>query len=286
MTTDRYVDILGSRVRYRVEGSGSPILLIHGIGASLEFWNWTTPALRDRHTTIAFDFPGFGGSDPRESAYSPSGAADTVVAFMDALGLRTTVIIGSSLGGAIATLAAGTAPERVSALVLVDPGGFTTGLNTLMRLETIPWVGEALLALGRRDPSLALSGVFAEQRRIPPELLDIVKANAARPGFGQAYLKALRVAAGPGGVRPAMVAQVHKAATRITAPTLIIWGGRDTILSPKQAEVAGRLIRGARVHVINGVGHVPYLESPDEFNTVLWAFLVNVTRPAEARIGL
>lgn len=285
MSTDRFVDVFGSRIRYRVEGSGPPIVLLHGVGASLEYWNWTTPALRERHTTIAFDYPGFGQSDPRESAYSPSGAAETVLAFLDEVGIRTPVLVGSSLGGAIATLAAGTFPERISALVLVAPGGFGPAVNPLMRLQTIPLVGEALVAIARRDPSLAIRDLFTEQRRVHPQVFEIIKTNLARPAHNQTYLKVLRLAVGLGGVRQSMLAQVHRAAGRITVPTLILWGNRDRIVPPEQAEVASRLIRGSRVHMLKGVGHLPYVETPDEFNTALWAFLMPYTRPTEARVG-
>ncbi len=285
MSADRFVDVFSSRIRYRVDGSGPPIVLIHGVGASLEFWNWTTPALRERHTTIAFDYPGFGESEARDSAYSPSGAAETVLAFLDAVGVKAPVLVGSSLGGAIATLAAGTVPERISALVLVAPGGFGAGVNLLMRLQTVPVVGEGLLALARLDPNLAVRDVFAERRRVPPQVLEIIKANAARPAHEQTYLKVLRIAVGLSGVRPAMVAEVHRAAARITAPTLILWGDRDRIIPHDQAVVASRMIRGARVHMIKGTGHLPYVETPDEFNTALWAFLMNLGRPIEARVG-
>ncbi|MGH2404972.1 MAG: alpha/beta fold hydrolase [bacterium] len=285
MSADRFVDVFGSRIRYRVEGSGPPIVLIHGVGASLEFWTWTISALRERHTTIAFDYPGFGGSDPRDSAYTPNGAAETVLAFLDNAGIKTPVLVGSSLGGAIATLAAGTVPERIRALVLVAPGGFGNDVNLLMRLQTVPLIGEGLLALARLDPRLAVRDLFAEQRRIPPQVLEIIKTNAARPSHEETYLKVLRLVAGLGGIRPAMVAEVHRAAARVAAPSLIIWGDRDRIIPPDQAAVAARLIRGARVHMIKGAGHLPYVEMPDDFNTALWAFLTPYTRAAEARVG-
>ncbi|MGQ0548148.1 MAG: alpha/beta fold hydrolase [Armatimonadota bacterium] len=285
MSTDRFVEIFGSRIRYRVQGSGPPIVLIHGVGASLEFWNWTTPVLSERHTTIAFDYPGFGESDPRESAYSPSGAAETVLGFLDAVGIKAPVLVGSSLGGAIATLAAGTVPERISALVLVAPGGFGTGVNLLMRLQTVPLLGEGLLALARLDPHLAVRDLFTDPRRVPPQVLEIIKTNAAKPAHERTYLKVLRIAVGLGGVRQSMVAEVHRAAARVAAPTLILWGDRDRIIPPDQAAVASRAIPGSRVHLIKGTGHLPYVETPDDFNTAMWAFLMPHTRPVEARVG-
>ena len=279
MNSDRFVDVQGARIRYRAEGSGPIVVLIHGIGASLEIWDWTFPALRDRFTAVAFDYPGFGASDPLPWAYSPEGAAATVTAFLDAMGIRAAFIIGSSLGGAIATMTAGLAPERVEGLMLVAPGGFGRGLNLLMRLQTSPWLGDGLVALAGRFPRLALREVFADRRRIPDELVEVTRRNARRPVANQSYLKALRRAATLLGIRPEMVAAVRSAARRIIAPTLIVWGDRDRIIPPDQATVAAHSIRGSRLHMMTGLGHIPFVEAPEVFNTAAMAFLIEVGRP-------
>ncbi len=135
MSADRFVEVSGARIRYRTEGSGPPVVLIHGIGASLDYWNWTVPALRDRYTTVALDLPGFGQSDPLESTHSPEGAAAAVLEFMDAVGLRAATLIGSSLGGAIAAVTAGVAPERITALVLAELHGRMGYFPPVIRLR-------------------------------------------------------------------------------------------------------------------------------------------------------
>lgn len=279
MSADRFVDVQGARIRYRAEGSGPPVVLIHGIGASLEIWDWTFPALRERFTPVVFDYPGFGASDPLPWAFSPEGAAATVTAFLDAMGIRAAFLIGSSLGGAIATMTAGLAPERVEGLMLVAPGGFGRGLNLLMRLQTSPWLGDGLVALAGRFPRLALREVFADRRRIPDELVEVTRRNARRPVANQNYLKALRRAATLLGIRPEMVAAVRSAARRIIAPTLIVWGDRDRIIPPDQATVAAYSIRGSRLHMMTGLGHIPFVEAPEVFNTAATAFLIEVGRP-------
>jgi pimeloyl-ACP methyl ester carboxylesterase len=282
MRTDRFVEVMGYRIRCRAEGSGPPLILIHGIGASLEYWNWTIPALRDHYTTIAFDVPGFGQSDPIEWANTPNGAAKAVLELMDALGIRTAVLVGSSLGGGIATMVAGSAPERVTALVLAAPAGFGVRVNPLLRVSTLPWLGEGLLALAARNPYLALRDVFADQRRIPNGLIEIFRRDAARPVTGQTYLKTLRTSVTLRGIRPEIVRHMRTAAAQISAPTLIVWGTKDRIIPSDQAPVAARTIPGARLQMMTGLGHVPYLEAPDAFNTVLAAFLFDVARPVEA----
>lgn len=273
MEADRFVEVMGARVRYRVEGSGPPAVLIHGIGASLEFWQWTVPALRERYTTIALDFPGFGLSDPIGAATTPAGAAAATLAFMDAVGVARAAIVGSSLGGAIAAMAAGTAPERCVALVLAAPAGFDTELGATLRLMTVRWVGEGFLALTRRFPRLGLRDVFADPRRIPDALVEITGRNAARPVTGETFLRTLRALVTLRGVRPEIVEQARAVASRITAPTLIVWGTRDHVIPPDQAAVAGRTIPNARVNIMDGMGHVPFIEDPGAFNAALSAFL-------------
>jgi pimeloyl-ACP methyl ester carboxylesterase len=283
MAVDRFVDVEGARVRFRAEGSGPPIVLIHGIGASLEIWDWTFPALRDRYTPVVFDYPGFGASDPLPWAFSPEGSAQVVTAFMDAVGLRSAFLMGSSLGGGIATMTAGLAPHRVEALILVAPGGFGKALNSLMRLQATPWLGEAFAAAAFVFPRLAIRDVFADRRRIPPEFVEITRRNVRRLSTLRAYLRGLRRAATPLGVRPEMVTTVRSAAARIIAPTLIIWGDRDRILPPEQATVAAHAIKGSRLHMMKGLGHIPFVETPAVFNTAVTAFLEEIGRSASTK---
>lgn len=283
MEADRFVEVMGARVRYRVEGSGPPAILIHGIGASLEFWQWTTPALRERYTTIALDFPGFGLSDPILATTTPEGAAAATLAFMDAVDVPRAVLIGSSLGGAIAALTAGTAPQRCAALVLAGPAGFGTGVILTFRLMTVRWVGEAMLALIRRYPRLGLRDAFANQTSIPEVLVEINRRNAARPVTGETLLNTLRATVTLQGIRPGIVEQTRAVASRITAPTLIVWGSRDRVIPPDQADIAGRTIHGAQVLMMPGIGHLPFIEDASAFNAALSAFLAHIERPGEDR---
>lgn len=283
--SDQYVVVCGARLRYRAEGHGPNVLLLHGLGASLETWNWTIPSLRESYTTVAFDFPGFGRSDALASALTPAGAAGVVLALMDALDLREVAIIGSSLGGAIAALAAGTAPQRFTAVVLADPGGFETGLSLLLRLQTLRGVGEALIPLARVAPWLALAPVFYDRRRIPGALVDVTREHAGRPATGRTYLAALRSAATFAGVRLDHVYAVRQAAARITAPTLVVWGDRDRVIPPDQGHVAVQTIPGARLLVIRGAGHLPLVEDAATFNAAVLTFLADALRGARSMAG-
>ncbi|MDR7481653.1 MAG: alpha/beta fold hydrolase [Armatimonadota bacterium] len=273
MTPDRYVDVRGVPLRYRQQGGGPPVLLLHGVGASLEFWDWTTPALQDAFTTLAVDLPGFGRSAFTPEVLSPEGFVRIVWGFLDAVGVGRAALVGSSLGGAIAVLAAGSAPERVWALALAAPGGFGREVGLWLRLATVPGLGEVLVALARRAPQVALRHTFADPRRIPAALLASMRWHATRPEPGRAYLQIVRHVLGLRGVRPAMVAVVRAAATRVDAPTLVVWGARDRVVPPAHADAVAASIPQAQVRLLEDCGHLPLVEAADAFTGLLVAFL-------------
>ncbi|OFX32378.1 MAG: hypothetical protein A2Z07_08885 [Armatimonadetes bacterium RBG_16_67_12] len=283
MAADRFVSINGARIHYRVDGSGPPVLLIHGLGAFLESWSWTVPALRDHYTTIAFDFPGFGLSDALDEAYTPEGAAAFTLAFMDALAVRRAVLVGSSLGGTIATMVAGTAPDRCAALVLVSPAGFDVDATLMARLATLPLVGEMFIGVIRRSPRMGVRNAFIKRGQIPPQLIEAAQRYFRLGAAGRSCLRVVRATVGMSGIRPEIIGEVRTLASRITAPTLIIWGTRDRVVPPAHAVVAVRTIPDARVHLLDGAGHVPYIEDADAFNAAMMEFLSGVREPVGAR---
>lgn len=283
MTGDRFVEVGGARVRYWLDGRGPVVLLVHGLGASVESWAWTIPALREAFTAVALDLPGFGRSDPLPGLEGPESAARFVLAFMDTLGLREAALVGSSLGAAVATLAAGRAPDRCTALVLASPPAFTRDLSILMRAATLPALGELFAGVVARWPRVGARSAFADRRSLPPALVETTRANFREGAAGATALRVLRRAVGLGGVRPDVVAELHRAARRITAPVLVVWGDRDRVVRRRQVEAAVRALPGARLCVLEGVGHAPFIEAPEAFNAVVLDFLAPLTRGAPAR---
>jgi pimeloyl-ACP methyl ester carboxylesterase len=285
MNVDRYVEVRGSRVRFRTEGSGLPAVLIPGIGAPLESWEWTIAALRDHYTTYAFDYPGFGFSDPVDSSFTPNGSGRTTLAFMDAVGVQRAIIVGSSLGGGIATMAAGMAPGRCAGLVLVAPAGYGPWVSHIARLVALPRVGEGAAVVVRKYPRIMLQNLFADHRLIPDRLVEIAARDAARRSTIENYLKALRGLVTLRGIRPDVVAEIRAAARRIIAPTLIVWGDRDRVIPADQAPVVAQTISGSRLHMMSGLGHVPFIEAADAFNRTMMAFLSMISLPVPSRVA-
>ncbi|MDR7419499.1 MAG: alpha/beta fold hydrolase [Armatimonadota bacterium] len=277
---DRFIEIAGARVRYRVEGTGPAVVLVHGLGAFIESWAWTIPALRDRYTTIAFDFPGFGQSSPLDAAFSPEGAASFVASFMDALEVRRAALIGSSLGGTIATLVAGRTPGRCTALVLAAPAGFGPHVTLATRLATLPFVGECFVAAIRRAPQVGVRSAFRRREQIPPPILDAARRTFRAGPAGDTCLRIVRSTVTVRGIHPGVIRRVHEAAARVTARTLVVWGTLDRVVPPAHAAIVTRAIPHAETLMIPGASHVPYIEDADTFNTAVREFLIRSERLA------
>jgi pimeloyl-ACP methyl ester carboxylesterase len=285
MTADRFADIDGARIRYRIEGTGPPIVFLHGLGAFIESWNWQIAAMRAQYTTITFDFPGFGMSEPLDTVYAPGGAAAFVLRFMDALEIRRAALVGSSLGGAIAALAAGLVPGRCTALVLAAPAGFGVQVTLATRIAGLPVVGECFMQVLRYAPAVGVRSAFIHRDRLPPVLLESARRAFVEGAAADSCLRLVRQTTDLRGVRPAVISEIRAAAARIIAPTLIIWGSADHVIPVAHADAVVRAIRGAELHVLAGAGHAPFIENADAFNVLLGGFLARVLHRTGAAAG-
>jgi pimeloyl-ACP methyl ester carboxylesterase len=280
---DRHVEVREARIRYRREGAGPPVVLIHGLGASLESWDLTVPALIGRYTTVRFDFPGFGRSDPMPGAHTTEGAAAAVAAILDALAVERAALVGTSLGGAIAALTAWRAPERFASIALVAPAGFGPQVGRALPWLAMPLVGDLMLTLLRARPRLSVQGAFGDPRRMPGWVVEVARRNLASRGVRRSILRVLRATLRRGSVRPEVIQTLREGASRIAGPTLIVWGTDDRVIPFDQAPIVASVIPGARLCVMPGLGHVPYLEAPAAFNTILTEFLETAAAPAGVR---
>jgi len=245
-------------IAYRERGAGSPVVLLHGLGGNAASWEAQLDGLSDRHRVVAWDAPGYGGSDDHP-AREPTVEhfADALVALLDALGLDMVDLVGHSMGGALAAAFAARWSSRVRRLVLSctraafagpHAAAFQERLGELRTLSTAEF--------GRRRAA----GMAAAAT--PPAIFD-------------------RLAAVAGEVRPAgYAAAVHllsRTDNRATLPLLdrpclVIAGAEDRIAPRDAAEELARLIPGARLEIVGKAGHAPYLEQADAYNALLRGF--------------
>ena len=140
--THRSVSVNGVNTHYVEAGAGRPLILIHGLGASMVAWDKNIGFLSRFCHVYALDLPGHGDSDkPRDIAYDTFSGAHFMAAFMDTIGVSKADVVGNSAGGHIAARLALTYPQRVGRLVLVDSGGSGSGGRLVLKagLVTSAW---------------------------------------------------------------------------------------------------------------------------------------------------
>jgi pimeloyl-ACP methyl ester carboxylesterase len=262
ITRDVVVD--GIRIHLAEAGAGPGLLLLHGLSATHRNWEHTIPAFADRWHVVAPDLPGHGESAKPDAPYTINFYAGMMRSLGRELGFRDAVVIGNSLGGQIAVELALTYPSWTRAVVLAAPaGGFGPGAGAF------GWVIGAVagprllrlalpLALDRcvSDPS---SPACEERRRILAERL----RHDDYPSFARAVNRSLVGA----------LAARHQPLHRLTQPALLIWGRDDRLLALSGSRRVLREVPHARLAVLDGCGHLPMVEQPEEFNRVVAEFL-------------
>ncbi|HEX3827289.1 MAG TPA: alpha/beta fold hydrolase [Sporichthyaceae bacterium] len=274
----------GRAVRVRVEGdpAAPPVVLVHGIGRSLDDWSAQFPALRNRYRLIALDLPGFGYSQRRPEPASLGALARGVLTTLDALDEHRPVhLVGNSLGGAVSMQSLLFAPARVARLVLVNSAGFGPEVTYILRMLAVPGIGPMMLArptrvgLAHAERALYADPSFADRTRVEHSL-----RCARRPGAAQ-FMGEIGEALGTlrGGIRPEWRRELLAAMSSQQHPMLIVWGDRDKILPPRHFAAARRAFPNAATHMFSCTGHMPQTERADEFATLVAEFLSGV-RPA------
>jgi pimeloyl-ACP methyl ester carboxylesterase len=271
----RFVDVDGMSVHYRDEGTGPAVVLLHGTGSSLHTWDAWASALSASHRVVRFDMPGFGLTGPQ-----PGGdyRLETYVAFVDhvvaRLGVGKFALAGNSLGGEIAWRFAVAHPEELSALVLVDAGGYPrAGSRPLVfRLGSMPVVSSLMGHLDpRRLVDRTVHGVYGDPGLVTPEIVERYYELTLREGNRAAF-----------GARTSVPFEDHTAELRgLQLPTLVMWGSKDSLIPVEHAQRFASDVRGAKVRVYEGVGHVPMEEAGPRTAEDVAAFLA--TTVADAR---
>ncbi len=264
-------------ISYFEAGTGRPIVLVHGLGATKASMLPTVVALAERFRCIAIDLPGFGDSDkPLAAAYDAQFFARSVVGLLDSLGIERADVIGNSLGGRIALELGLIAPQRVRRLVLLCP--------SLAWRRGRPWAPYLRLLrpeLGLLQP-VPRPLVEAVVHRVIPGGNDGWVA-AGVDEFLRAYLQRRGRAAFYAAARSIVLEEPEGRDgfwTRLSGlrtPSLFVWGRRDTLV-PLAFQRHIRETLPAAAHAVLDCGHVPQLESPDETHRAVRAFLEARTR--------
>ena len=263
------IDTRAGRVAVSLSGSGPPLVLLPAAGRAAADFDAIRGDLDARHLTIALDWPATGESPAPERPERQSAPllADAVEDVLAALVPGPAVVLGHSVGGSAAARLAARAPERVTALVLVNSGGFGA-IGPLARLFCA--------VKGRARVTRAIEGRFARYHTrlrtdASERMIARVDEMRRRPGYAEAVAAVWRSFPrpgyrldGPGGVAGA-----------IRCPTLLVWGARDPVIPMRAARAARDAIAGARLTEL-ATGHTPFAEDPAGFLAALAPFLAAV----------
>lgn len=262
----RYVMVDSTRIRYVDAGRGTAVVLIHGLAASMYSWRHTIqPLAQAGFRVIAFDNRGFGFSDKPDHGYDNRAYVELLMGLLDSLRITDAVLVGHSMGGAIAAQAALDHSSRVRGLVLVDAAGLRARWPFMLRVAHWPIIGVLFDRLrGRSATEGILKALYAVPARVTEEDVDQYYAPIAEPGFGRSLRGVL------GQFRfDALKGRLGE----LTMPTLVVWGTGDGLIPPAVGQEMADKIPGAVLVRFPGAGHAVPEETPAAFNQALLGFL-------------
>jgi 3-oxoadipate enol-lactonase len=266
----RYARSGALRIGYELSGTrhrGRPrLVLIQGMGFDRTGWEPVLPELQRQFRLVLVDNRGIGCSEQPAGSYDVADMAGDVVAVLDAAGVGRTHVLGASLGGMVAQELAITHPERVDRLVLACttpgwPAGYPMPAASV-RLMTGARGMTPGVAL-RRHTENALSARTVQHQ---PELVDrLVEFQRSRPADTRALSAQATAGARYAG---------HRRQARIQARTLVLHGGADTVVDPRNGQLLADRIPDARLVIFPELGHLLFWENPDGFSDAVTSFLV------------
>jgi 3-oxoadipate enol-lactonase len=249
----------GYSLGYEESGGGEamPIVFLHGVGSDKSVWRPQLDHFGRTRRAIAFDYPGYGDSDPAPEGTTRDDYAEAIVSAMHELGVARAHVCGLSLGGVIAIAVHHAAPEACVSLVLADtfavhPDGEAIYQRSIAASRDLPAAAAARVGALLAEPAdpAVRSEVVATMSRIDPAAYRI-------------------------GAEAVWLADQRDRAAAIDIPTLVICGEEDKVTPPSLSEDLAAIIPEAKLETIPGAGHISNLERPAEFNRIVEEFIGN-----------
>jgi pimeloyl-ACP methyl ester carboxylesterase len=262
------VEVMGLPLHVRDRGprDAPAVILLHGLGSSLQTWEPWARGLATEHRVILLDLPGAGLSPPDPTGdYTDSRSLQLIMALMDQLGVARASVVGHSMGGRLAWSLAAGHPERVDRLVLVAPDGFASPGFEYGRAPDVPAaLGLMEYALPRPLLRVNLAPAYADPATLTDALTTRYQDLMLAPGARGALLARMR---------QTVLQDPVPLLGRIQAPTLLVWGEQDAMIPIANAADYIRAMPQATLVSLPGVGHLPHEEAPDRSLEPVLAFL-------------
>ncbi len=249
------ITVKGYKVNYIDKGQGPTVVLLHGWGSSCGAFNYIINNFEDSFRMVAPDLPGFGESDMLNKAWNVSDYVDFAAEFLLALGIEAPILVGHSFGGRVIIKGVGDGRLSASKIILLDSAGVKPkkSFKSKVKLATFKF-SKAVLScpLWRSLTKNALEALrnkfgSADYRNAPPVLRQTL-VNAVNEDLCS-YMP------------------------NIKAPTLLIWGEKDTATPVSDAKKMEKLIPDSGLCVIKGGGHFSFIDSPYEVNAIINSFI-------------
>ena len=263
-------EIAGDRISYFRAGAGPPLLLLHGLLGGSFCWRRNMEALSHSHTVLAVDLPGHGESDaPCHLDCSMPAQADRVSALLERLNLEEIDVVGASWGGAIAMLLAAR-NKKVRSLVLAAPVNPWSSFGTGRIRFLIGRMGSAFLRtvwpVSHPLYRTAMARMYGDSRRMPAGTVAGYRSQIMKPGRVHNILNTLRS-------WEKDVDAMRTEIPKIKARSLLIWGTRDGAVDVRSAEALRQRLPQCELRLIEGAGHLPFEETPEQFNRLVLDFV-------------
>jgi pimeloyl-ACP methyl ester carboxylesterase len=272
----------GLQMRFWHAGSGPAIVLVHGLLGYSFSWRGVIPILAGEREVFVPDMPGAGFSECRAGLdFRLIGAARRLLTFLEAAGIGSCDLVGSSYGGSTAMMLAGMEPSRVRSLVLVSPANpwSRIGKKRLAMLKN-PLIAALFPKLARAARPMHcyfVRRMWGDPGLVTQETLDGYIRPLLRPGVFEHACKIVQT-------WHADMRELESTISKIAGiPTLLVWGSKDRVVDLQSAEIIAKRLPGARVAVMRGAGHLPYEENPKEFSRIVSEFFRDVRSTDTAR---
>ena len=253
-------------------GSGPPLILLHGLADSHRTWRAVAPRLATRFHVFMLDLPGHGLSARPEAPYTLEWYADTIVKWMDAIGLDRAHVCGHSYGGGVAQWMLLEHRERVDRLALAAAGGLGREVGAALRLAALPGAGPVIesplfAAVSKLVMQWGFRSLVGDDDR---EIERLARLNAT-PNSGLAFRRTVSGCIGIRGQHVQTWQHIHKLDS--LPPLALFWGARDSIIPVSHAHEAARRLGNVTVTVYPECQHSPHLEAAESFAGDLRRFL-------------
>ena len=279
---EAFVDVSGARVYYLRAGSGTPMLLIHGLLGSSRNWRNNIDALAQHATVYAIDLVNMGKSE-RVEGLDPGlrAAANRVVAVMNALKIPEADFVAHSHGGAVALMLAALHPRRVRRLILFAPANpYCRSGDQIVRTYSTPW-GGLLARLLPYSPKpilrFALGDLYGGPRHVVDSCLHEIADVLRNPYSLRHVLCIVRCWFRERAKLKAALRRIKK------IPTLLMWGDRDRTVTLGSGVKLHRKLSGSELIVLPGGGHAVFEETPEQANRIVLEWLGHHPLPTPRR---